>query len=189
MTTTKNASPVTAEPPAAAVAADAHWTATRDRLRNRQRPTASLVICDDPDLKKAVEEAKWTVRRITTALEAEPDDADLQRDLTTAQKALETVQADFDQVAIVLRFQALRRPDWEDLKKNHPPTEEQAEDNFVVNVETLGPHLIAASSLDGVTAEDAQYYLDEWSEGEASALFQTAWNIQSGTTRMDVGKG
>lgn len=188
MTTTKNASPATPEPPAAAVAADAHWTATRDKLRNRQRPTASLIICDDPDLKKALDEAKWTVRRITTSLDAEPQDADLKADLTTAQKSLEKAQAAFDQVAIVLRFQALRRPDWEDLKREHPPTEEQAEDNLVVNIDTLGPHLIAASSLDGVTVEDAQYYLDEWSEGEAAALFQTAWNIQSGA-RMDVGKG
>jgi hypothetical protein len=185
--TTKN-NTATVEPPAAAVAADAHWSATRERLRNRQRPTASLVICDDPDVKKALEEAKWTVRRLTASLEATPDDADLKRDLETAERILAKAQAAFDEIAIVLRFQALRRPDWEDLKKEHPPTEEQAEENLIVNVETLGPQLIAASSLDGITVEDATYFLSEWSEGEASALFNTAWNIQSGA-RMDVGKG
>lgn len=184
--TTKNTSKP--EPPAAAVAADAHWAATRERLRNRQRPVAPLVICDDLDVKKALEEARWTVRRLTTALESEPDDADLKKDLTIAQKALEAAKKDFDEVAIRLEFQALRRPDWEDLKKEHPPTEEQAEENLAVNVETLGPVLIAASSLNGITEEDAKYYLTEWSEGEASALFNAAWNVQSGA-RMDVGKG
>jgi hypothetical protein len=188
MTTTKNTTASSPEPPAAAVAADPHWTATRERLRNRQRPIAPLVICDDVEVKKALEEAKFLVRRLTASLETEPGDADLTKDLATAQKALEKAQAAFDQEAIVLRFQALRRPDFEDLKKEHPPTESQAEDGYVVNPETLGPALIEASSMDGITAEDAKYYLVEWAEGEANALFNTAWNVQSGV-RMDLGKG
>lgn len=176
------------EPPAAAVAADAHWTATRDKLRNRHRPIAPLTICDDVDVKKALEQARFVVRRIESQLADSPDDPDLTRDLATANTALEQAQAEFDAVAICLQFQALRRPDFEDLKKRHPPTEEQAEENFVVNVDTLGPELIAAASLDGITVDDAKYYLNEWSEGEASALFNAAWGIQSGV-RMDLGKG
>lgn len=176
------------EPPAQAVAADPHWTATRERLRNRQRPIAPLVICDDADVKKALEEAKFLVRRLTASLEATPGDPDLKKDLPTAQQALDAAQADFDDAAIVLRFQALRRPDFEDLKKEHPPTESQAEDGYVINPETLGPILVEASSMDGITADDAKYYLAEWAEGEANALFNTAWNVQSGI-RMELGKG
>jgi hypothetical protein len=167
------------EPPAAAVAADPHWTATRDRLRSRQRPTASLVICDDPNVRKALEEAKFIVRSVTASVDASPDDASLKKDLAAAQKTLDAAQAAFDAIAITLRFQAMRRPDFEDLKKNHPPTEEQAEDGLSVNVDSIGPTL---------TADDASYYLDEWAEGEAAAMFSTAWNVQSGV-RMDVGKG
>lgn len=185
---TTSTAPAKPEPPAAAVATDAHWAATRDKLRNRQRPTASLVICDDVDVKKALEEAKFVVRRVTAGLESEPNDADLKKDLAAAKAALTAAQTAFDEVAIVLRFQALRRPDFEDLKKDHPPTEQQAEEGLVVNVETLGPTLIAACSLDGITADDAAYYLAEWSEGEASAMFNTVWHMQSGV-RMDVGKG
>lgn len=188
MTTTTKTTATTPEPPAAAVAADAHWSATRDRLRNRHRPIATLTICDDTDVKKDLEDARWTVRRLEGQLTETPDDADLKNDLAVANKTLEQAQKTFDQVAIRLQFQALRRPDFEDLKKQHPPTEEQAEDNFVVNVETLGPELIAASSLDGITVDDAKYYLAEWSEAEASALFNAAWGIQSGA-RMDLGKG
>lgn len=186
--TTTSTTPAKPEPPAAAVAADPHWAATRDKLRNRQRPTASLVICDDADVKKALEDAKFVVRRVTASLESEPNDSGLKKDLAAAQTSLDAAQAAFDEVAIVLRFQALRRPDFEDLKKDHPPTEEQAEEGLAVNVETLGPALIAACSLDGITADDAAYYLAEWSEGEASAMFNTAWNMQSGA-RMDLGKG
>src|SRR3954469_7763519 len=147
MTATKTTQTKPAPPPAA-VAADPHWTATRERLRNRQRPVAPLIICDDAEAKKALEEAKFLVRRLSASLESEPDDPDLTKDLATAQTALDTAQAGFDDVAIVLRFQALRRPDFEDLKKEHPPTESQAEDGYVINPETLGPILIEASSLD-----------------------------------------
>lgn len=188
MTNTTSTSQAKPEPPAAAVAADAHWSATRERLRNRQRPIASLIICDDPDVKKALDEARFLVRSLTASAESDPDDAEVKRELSAAQTKLEQAQAAFDDVAIVLRFQALRRPDWEDLKKEHPPTEEQAEDNLVVNVETLGPQLVAACSMDGITVDDAKYFLTEWSEGEASSLFNAAWNVQSGA-RMDVGKG
>ena len=176
------------EPPVAAVAADPHWTATRERLMNRQRPTASLVICDDPDVKKAFEDAKFVVRSLTAQAEASPDDADLKKDLVSAQVELAKAQKAFDEIAIVLRFQALRRPDWEDLKRQHPPTEDQAEDNLAVNVDTLGPEMVAASSLDGITVDDAKNFFNEWSDGEVNTLFNTVWNVQSGI-RMDVGKG
>lgn len=187
-TSTRTRQTATPAPPAQAVAADAHWAATRERLRSRQRPTAPLTICDDLTVKKALEEAKFVLRRIDIGLEETPDDADLKKDRATAAAALDAAQAAFDEVAIVLRFQALRRPDFEDMKRRHPPTESQAEDGFAVNVESIGPELISASSLDGMTLEDAKYYLEEWGEGEAAALFSTAWNIQS-NARMDAGKG
>lgn len=176
------------EPPAAAVAADAHWTATREKLRNRQRPIAPLTICDDLDVKKAYEEAKFVLRRVSAELEASPGDPALKRDKEAAQAALDAAKAVYDDVAIVLRFQAMRGPDFEDLKKAHPPTESQAEDGYAVNPETIAPVLIEACSLDGITAADATYYRQEWAEGEANALFTTCWNLQS-NVRMDAGKG
>lgn len=186
MTTTQTTT--TPEPPPAAVAADAHWAATRERLRNRQRPIAPLTICDDVIAKKALEEAKFLVRRVSADVDADPGNADLKKDLAAAQKALDKAQADFDEKAIVLRFQAMRRPDFDELKKQHPPTESQAEEGYAINPDTLGPPLIEASSLDGITAEDAAYYLVEWGEGEANALFNTAWSVQT-SVRMDLGKG
>jgi hypothetical protein len=175
-------------PPQNAVDRDPHWTQTRARLAARQRPIAKMTICDDNELKQRLAIAQNVARRAKAAAEDNPGDKDLKKLQTQAEKELEAAQAAFDEAAIVLRFQALRRPDFEALKKEHPATEEQAEDGLAFNPETLGPELIAAASLDGITVEEAQEYLTEWAEGEASQLFDTAWQVQ-GETRADLGKG
>lgn len=177
-----------AQPPAGAVARDAHWTATRERLAARARPTAKMTICDDHTVKDNLARAQYAAR----AAQAKVDDQDTPENLAaadTAAQALEAAQTAFDETAIVLRFQALERPLLERLKKEHPPTEEQAEDGFVFNVETLAPALIAAASLDGITEDDARNYLDTWSEAEAVTLWNTAYGVQGDASRLDVGKG
>jgi hypothetical protein len=175
-------------PPQNAVDRDPHWTATRARLAARQRPIAKMTICDDQQVKDRLATAQYTERRARAALELESADKDLKKALAAAEAELEAAQQAFDEAAIVLRFQALRRPDFEALKKAHPATEEQAEDGMQFNPETLGPELIAAASLDGITVEEATEYLTDWSEGEAAQLFDTAWQVQ-GETRADLGKG
>jgi len=175
---TKNSS--TATPPAAAVAKDAHWAAKRDKLRSRVRPTATMTICDDQAARQALDSARQDVLRAQISGDA-PKTA-------TAEAALADAQAAFDDAAIVLTFQALRRTDFEDLKAGHPPTEAQADEGQIVNVETFGPALISACSLDGLTVEDATSFLTEWSAGEAAQLFNTSWDLQE-AIRADLGKG
>ncbi|MFJ9799821.1 hypothetical protein [Streptomyces sp. NPDC101145] len=181
-TTTKPA------PPAQAVAKDAHWAAKLERLRTRQRPTATLTICDDHTARKTLEDARRTHLLASAKADGAPDDTDLQQALRDAEQRLTQAQAAYDEAAIVLTFQALERPAFEALQRAHPPTEEQAEDGLGVNVETLGPELIAAASLDGITPDLAREFLDTWAQAEASQLFQTAWDVQY-TVRSDVGKG
>lgn len=175
-------------PPAAAVAADAHWAATQERLASRTRPTAALTICDDLDVRVALDTAKSILRRTKAAAEDRQDDTTGPIAVARAEQDLADAQAAFDEVAIVLRFRALPRKDFEALKKAHPATEEQAEDGHDINVESLGPELISASSVDGMTVDAAREYLDTWSEAEAAELFNAAWGVQQ-TTRMDLGKG
>lgn len=175
------------QPPANAVAQDAHWSSTLDKLRNRQRPTATLTICDDQDVKDRLTEAKKDADRVRAHAHSHPSDEAAQL-LADAESELAKAQAAFDEVAIVLRFQALKRGDFDDLKAAHPPTEAQADEGEPVNVETLGPVLIAAASLDGMTVEDAQELLEEWSAAEGAQLFYTAWNVQH-HSRQDLGKG
>lgn len=175
-------------PPAAAVAADSHWAATQERLRNRTRATAKLTICDDVEVRKDLEVARYELRRAEGGAADSPDDANAKDAVAAAKAALEQAQAVFDEAATVLTFQALPRLEFEALKKAHPATEEQAEDDHEWNIETLAPELISRASVDGMPVEAAREFLDTWSEAEASLLFNTAWDVQQ-TTRMDLGKG
>jgi hypothetical protein len=178
----------TIEPPADAVAKDSHWASKLERLRNRARPTLKLTICDDHEAKAALATAQYAERRINQEAERDPASAESKKAVRAAAAEVKKAQERVDAVSIVLTFQALERTALDDLKKAHPPTEEQAEDGFEFNPHTLGPALVAASSADGITVEDATGFLETWSDAEANSLFQAAWDVQH-ESRMDLGKG
>ncbi|BCK74004.1 hypothetical protein Srufu_079570 (plasmid) [Streptomyces libani subsp. rufus] len=177
----------TVQPPIEAVAKDAHWQSTLDRLRARQRPTATLRICDDQTAKQTLTDAQADQRRIQRLYDGETS-AEAKKAIRDANTAVTKAQAAVDEASIVLTFRALERTALDALKKAHPPTEEQAEDGFEINADTLGPALVAASSVDGMTEDQAREFLDTWSDAEAGALFSTAWNVQL-ESRLDLGKG
>ncbi|WP_097865815.1 hypothetical protein [Streptomyces sp. rh34] len=184
-TARKTAAP---KPPAAAVAQDAHWAATRERLLARARPVLKLTICDDDGAKQAVYAARAAELEAKGEAERSPEDEAAQAAHRVAAAALADAQAALDAVSIPLRFQALDRKTYKELLAAHRPTEEQAEDGYDFNLDTLGPVLIAAASLDGITEEDAQTFLDDWSKAEAESLLNTAFGVQR-EERMDLGKG
>ncbi|GAA2770236.1 hypothetical protein [Streptomyces showdoensis] len=158
------------------------------RARARQRPVLKMTICDDAAIKTTLDLARHTLRRAKADAANRPGDQVIAEAVTLAQQELDAAQAAFDTEAYDLRFQALPRGDFEGLKKLHPPTEAQAEEGYEVNVETFGPALVAAASLDELTVDDARSFLETWGEAEAAQLFNTAWNVQN-ETRADVGKG
>lgn len=179
-------------PPPAAVAADAHWAAKMERLRNRSLPERTLKICDNDDAKDALDRA----HRAEYLLKAQVEDVkpgesvpdDLQAGLARATEVLAAAQAAVDAETIELRFRGLPRPQYEALLKAHPPTEKQAEDGEPWNTETFAPELVAASSADGMSLEDAEYFLTTWTAAEANALFNAAYGVQQ-LDRSDLGKG
>ncbi|MEU8472706.1 hypothetical protein AB0F30_33315 [Streptomyces sp. NPDC029006] len=177
------------EPLQEAVGRDPHGEATRDRLTARQRPVATLTFCDDQAIKERLASAEYAERRALVAAELEPDDPDFQALVAAAQDELADARAAFTEAAIVLRFQGLRRKDFTALKRRHPATEDQAANGLDVNPETFDPALIAACSLDGITAEDAAEYLADWTEGEALLLFNTAYGLQGSDARAVLGDG
>ncbi|MFG2532827.1 hypothetical protein [Streptomyces sp. NPDC048516] len=176
------------QPPANAVAQDAHWASTLERLRNRQRPTATLTICDDSAAKNNLGTAHYEQRNTQRQYEGNETTPEAKKALRAAEQKVAAAQKAVDDASIVLTFRALERTDLDALKKAHPPTEEQAEDGFEINADTLGPALVAASNTDGMTEEQAREFLDTWSDAEAGALFSTAWNVQL-ESRLDLGKG
>lgn len=178
----------TPAPPAAAVAADDHWAKKLERLRNRTRPTAHVTICDNEDIKQALASARRDHQVADLQAKADTKDVDAQKHLKDAAAALATAQKAFDEEAIVLHFHALERDALQALINDHPPTEAQAESGYDFNKDTLTPLLIAASSEEGLTPEDAELFLKSWGQGEADLLSNTVYGIQR-DVRMDVGKG
>lgn len=177
----------TTQPPAAAVAQDAHWASTLERLRSRQRPTAPLRICDDQAVKETLALAQFEQRTAQRQLDGDTS-PEAKKALKSAEAAVAKAQAAVDDATILLTFRALERTDLDALKKEHPATEEQAEDGYEFNVDTFGPALVAAANIDGMTEDQAREFLETWADAEAGALFQAAWGVQL-ESRLDLGKG
>ncbi|MFE4915801.1 hypothetical protein ACFRCX_30315 [Streptomyces sp. NPDC056652] len=183
---TTNSKPKTNAP--AAASKDAHWSATLERLKARHRPTATLTICDDHTVKQNLAQARLDQQRAAALVEAStPDDEAARKNLEAADQRLRTAKDAHDAVAIVLRFQALESSFYQELLAAHKPTEEQAEEGYDFNRDTLIPVLLAESSLDGMTVENATFFLNTWSSAEAQALANTVLGVQR-DLRMDLGK-
>lgn len=177
------------EPPAGAVAADAHWAAKMAKLRARQAPTYTLRICDDDDAKDAVARAERARRRVSDDLDLNPGDTYLTQMAAAADAALRRARERLEAATLMtLTFRGLPRPDYQALVKAHPPTEEEAEDGAAWNENTFPAALIAAASVDGMSEDDARELMTTWAPAEAFALFRAAQAPQE-TDRTDLGKG
>ncbi|MER6548329.1 hypothetical protein [Streptomyces sp. NPDC001250] len=185
------------EPPAKAVARDAHWAAKLARLRARQLPEYTLVICDDQEAKRRLDKAVLEFARCQMA-DAE-NGREHSEETQRAEEDVEDAQADFDAVSLELTFKALPRPILDGLIKRFPPTEAQAEDGDAWNPETFPAALIAAAHIerddegnivDGMSEQEAQDLLDSWPVAESNALFAAAWQAQQivRTSTVELGK-
>jgi hypothetical protein len=197
-----------AQPPAGAVAKDAHWSAKMARLRARKLAERTVSICDDTDAKTAVTEAAVALAKARAAALAECTEQGIreeQRDafvasnpqVVAADAGLTGAQEALAEATLTLTFRALPRPVWEQLLRDHAPSEAQADQVMEYNVETFPAALIAAchvkrdaggAEVDGMSEADAQELLDTWSDGDAKALFTAALVINQ-TLRADLGNG
>lgn len=191
-------STTTPAPPAKAVARDAHWSSKLARLRARQLPEYTLVICDDQDAKQHLDE---TLRDLARCRMADAENGRAHSDATAkAEEEVENAQEFFDNLSIELTFKALPRPILDGLIKRFPPTEAQAEDGDAWNPETFPAALVAAAhierddehnTVEGMSEVDAQDLLDSWPVAESNALFAAAWQAQQivRTSTVELGKG
>ncbi|MFE9553115.1 hypothetical protein ACFYOD_06485 [Streptomyces sp. NPDC006703] len=187
------------EPPARAVAADAHWAAKMAKLRARRLPERTIAFVDDPLLRTARNEAVLKLAAARAQAENAADDQAVPNgereqwvatrpEVVAAELAAGTAQEVLDEATVELMFRALPRPAWEQLLREHPPTEEQADQGMEYNVDTYPAALISASSVDGMSVDEAQELLDTWSDSEAKALFTGALMVNQ-QLRADLGKG
>lgn len=198
----------TITPPPTSVAKDAHWAAKMARLRARTLPERTLSICDDTGVKREVTDAALALAKARTRATADAMEqgvTEAQRDewvtsqsaVLAADSALDAAQRAQDDATITLTFRALPRPVWEQLLRDHPPTESQAEHGMEYNVETFPAALISTchveraadgTIIEGMAEADAQELLDTWPDAEAKALFTAALLVNQ-TLRSDLGKG
>ncbi|MEK2479532.1 hypothetical protein [Streptomyces noursei] len=185
-------------PPADAVARDAHWSKKMARLRARQLPEHTLVICDDQETKARVDAAALELSRcrmVDAEASREPSE-----ETRRAEQELQDAQGHFASVAVELTFRALPRPVLDGLIKRFPPSEAQAEDGDAWDPERFPAALIAAAhverderdnSVEGMSEEEAQELLDSWPVAESNALFAAAWQAQQivRTSAAELGKG
>ncbi|WP_143203999.1 hypothetical protein [Streptomyces kebangsaanensis] len=198
----------TAQPPTAAVAKDAHWAAKMARLRARKLSERTMSVCDDEDLKAAVTDAALELAKARAAALAECAEQGISEDrrdawvasspqVVAADAALNRAQEALAAATETLTFRALPRPVWEQLLREHPPTEAQADQGMEYNVETFPAALISAchverdedgTQVEGMSVADAQELLDTWADPDAKALFTTPLLVNQ-TLRADLGKG
>lgn len=184
MPTTTETKPV---PPPAAVAADAHWAAKMQRLRDRQLPEAVFVVCDDQDVRTRYQRAQRSLDAAQAYVKDHPDDTQAAADTVTAQTTFDEAKTAYDQVSIPLLFRALPRKAFEELLKQHLPSEAEADEGKEW-ADSFHAALISAASVDGMTETEAQELLDTWSLAEANSLFNSVWGLHQ-TVRADLGKG
>ncbi|MFJ2752640.1 hypothetical protein [Streptomyces sp. NPDC087297] len=176
------------EPPAAAVAADAHWAAKMARLRARKAAEVPLYLWQDQQLRDRFEEALRAARTARQFADADKSNRALAKEADEAEAALKEARATYEADCEVLLFRALPGDAFTALIKEHPPTEEQAEAGSDWNEDTFPAALISAASVDGMSEEDAAELLAEWGMADRVELFQAALAAQQ-AKRSDWGKG
>lgn len=172
---------------------EAQWATLAKRLDALKSAVATFTICDDPDLRARLNEAKTAAADAEASLKSLGADDEAARpmfELRAKQATAELAEAQkaFDKAAISLRFQALPRQELETLQNAHPASEKEEEAGEEYAMDTFAPALISAASLDGMPADYAKQALDTWSAADAQALWRAAWGIQH-QSRTDLGKG
>jgi hypothetical protein len=176
------------EPPVEAVARDPHWMAKLDRLRRRSLARTRLRLWDDPDLRVAYEDLRSREARARLIAAGSSDDEAVQAVAKEAAEQLAAAERAADEMTEPLVFQALPGDHFEALIRQHPPTEEQAEQGEDFNTKTFPAVLIAAAAVDPMTVEDAQEILAAWGPTDRADLFAAALSVQQ-QRRTDLGKG
>ncbi|GHJ34351.1 hypothetical protein ACFV4E_22420 [Streptomyces hygroscopicus] len=169
------------------------WDDIQKRLDTLEPAVARFTICDDPELRRRLDEAKAELRDAEEVLRALTADDEQNRPLftqraETARVELDQAQAAFDARAVTLTFRALERQQLESLQAKHPASEQDEDRGDDFAMDSFAPALIAAASVEGMPVEYARKCLDTWSAADAQDLWRAAWGVQH-QKRTDLGKG
>jgi hypothetical protein len=169
------------------------WDAIQKQLDSMPKPTQTLRLCADPDVRDRYQTAKQAAARVEDYKKSLPKDADqeaaahVRAQAREAQAELKAATEAYEAATVTLTFQALERGRLEALIKEHPPLEDE-EQSTEFHVDTFAPALIAAASTDEMPLEYAQHAMQAWPLDDWKALWGAAWLVQQ-RKRSDLGKG
>ena len=167
---------------------------TVQELLARRKPARQTVrLLLDGTLSSQVDEVRRQLKLAKAADIADPQG--LASRAAPLEVKLNELQIEAEEASTAFTFQALGRARFEEVKRLHPPTEDQWERYrervkaawWVTAPEfhelTFAPALIAACCVEpAMTIEDAQALWDELSDGEAAALYTAALAVNEEVT-------
>lgn len=164
---------------------------TFDHLRKKPPREERVAVHVDDGAVRRWEEATAGLRAAEAAArgdaQAEP--------VVAARAERDAARAALDGSTVWLVFRAVGRKAYDQLVRDHPPTEEQLAEKRdpgtptpAWNLDTFPVALIAASCVEpAMTVEEAQTIWDEWNGGEIADLWMAA--LRANTTRRVVEMG
>ncbi|MGW0014586.1 hypothetical protein ACWDVX_33160 [Streptomyces tendae] len=170
------------------------WAAIQQQLDSMPKPTQTLRLCADPDVRDRYHTAKQAAARAEDYEKSLGKDADkdalalVRKQVRETQAELKAATEAYEKATVTLTFRALERGRLEGLIKEHPPLEEEEADGAEYHVDTFAPALIAAASTDDMPLEYAQHAMQAWPLDDWKALWGAAWSVQQ-RKRSDLGKG
>lgn len=171
------------------------WDAIQKRLDSMPKPTQTLRLCADPDLRDRYHTAKQAAARAEDYEKSLGKDTDkdalalVRKQVRETQAELKAATQAYEAATVTLTFRALEHGELRDLIAKNPPTEEDEEQDSSAefHVDTFAPALIAAASTDGMPLEYARQAMQTWPLDDWKALWGAAWSVQQ-RKRTDLGK-
>lgn len=156
-----------------------------DHLRKKKPITTTIVIPLEDGLTEPVDEARNELGRALLLSDADRE--------ATARERLKTAEDFLRDNSIVMKFQAIGRIAFEDLLREHPPTEAQkAEDASTVwNRDTFPAAIISATLLEPALTEaevkDEILDSENWGAAEQRMLLDAAVEVNTRRRVTELG--
>lgn len=175
--------------------------ATADHLRSKKQPaTKTVEVVLDPELAEQVREAERRRDDADRRLALRRDDETAQHDAWEAASALDALRARAveEDAVVSVRFRSIGRHAWDDLIRQHPPTDAQVAEAKAAGMGELNfnsdsfPPAVVAASLDEprMTVDEVAELWDspDWNQAELGVLFAAALEVNNSRHTLDLGK-
>lgn len=174
--------------------------ATLDHLRKKPRAERVVLICMEPELARAREEAdrKLQTADFSLSRNGKTTHEERERVMEPLRAALKEAEAAAEEASVEVLVRSIGRVAFERLTQEHPPTEEDhAELKKVLgesaqagfNFETFAPVLIAASTVvPEITAEEVAEITGDWTKAEFDRWWQAALEVNQNASTVSLGK-